>query len=155
MIHFEVYTDGGFSFKKKQGSWAYVVVRKGKVIASDSGLMEYEGVTSQQSEMKAIISALGFLSDNTHPNQGKVSICLTSDSQYCVKGLMEWVHNWKRNNWINSSGNTVANKAAWKKMVERAEVFGKCRLEWVKGHNGNHYNEIVDRMCNEQLGRKV
>lgn len=155
MAHLQIYTDGGFSKKQgNRGSWAYVIVHDGKIIHQAKGT--FEDTTSQRMEMTAIRKALRYVAEQTYPNFHNVTITVTSDSQYCVKGLTEWWPNWKKNGWINSSGNQVANLKFWKALLPLAhETFKHVDFQWVRGHNGHYYNEIADRLCNEALGRNV
>lgn len=156
MAHIDIFTDGGFSFKQKKGSYGFVIIHKDTVIYTEKGVYDYDGVTSQQMEMTAIRKALKHVAEHTFPYQHTVTISLTSDSQYCIKGLTEWWQGWKSRGWRTSGGEPVKNLKHWKAMLPLAhETFKSVDLHWVKGHDGNHYNEMADRLCNEALGRKV
>lgn len=155
MAHLDIFTDGGFSRKQGNvGSWAFVIIHNDKIIHQDSGTVQ--NTTSQQMEMNAIRKALKYVAEQTFPNFHNVTITLTSDSQYCVKGLTEWWPDWKRRGWRTSGGEPVKNLNIWKALLPLAhETFKSVEFKWVRGHNGNYYNEIADRLCNEALGRKV
>ena len=37
------------------------------------------------------------------------SILILTDSQYVLKGITQWIHKWKKNNWKNSKNEDVKN----------------------------------------------
>jgi len=75
---------------------------------------------------------------------------LVSDSQYVLKGLSEWRAGWERRNWRNSKNEPVANQELWRKLFAVADAR-RVGVRWVRGHNGDHYNEMADRLANEAL----
>ena len=58
----------------------------------------------------------------------------------------KWYSKWLVNGWINSKKEPVANKNLWKSLIP---FFEAENIEFVKvkGHAGNKYNEIVDKMA--------
>jgi ribonuclease HI len=66
----------------------------------------------------------------------------TSDSQYLVKGINEWRHNWKRSGWKRKTG-AIRNLELWKALdVEIARHDFEAK--WVRGHRGHPENEYAD-----------
>lgn len=147
---FIVYTDGASSPKQehKVGGWAYIIMHEhtgGQI--SDSG---YEvDTTNNRMELRSIIESLEFIKGLGTPKQGEGSVDVTihSDSQYCVKGITEWIAGWKRTNWKN---NSVKNVDMWKKLDKLVSDDSlNIDFKWVRGHNGDEHNEEVDRLCVE------
>ena len=78
---------------------------------------------------------------------------LVSDSQYVLKGLTEWRAGWERKGYRNSKGEPVANLALWKQLFAAADAR-KVTTRWVRGHNGDVYNERADALANKALATK-
>ena len=97
-------------------------------------------------ELQAVLEALQWGKDNNRTN-----VLIYSDSQYCVKGANVWMHGWCKKNWKKAHvkrGGELKNMDLWK------QIYGlycetKCRLEWVRGHNGNCFNELCDGLANK------
>lgn len=73
------------------------------------------------------------------------STVVYGDSQYVIKGVSQWLAGWKAKNWIKSTGEPVLNREKWERIdsLNRAEI----QYQWVRGHDGDLGNEIVDRGC--------
>jgi ribonuclease HI len=69
----------------------------------------------------------------------ETTIKFYSDSQYVVKSINEWRHNWKKKNY---SG--VKNADLFVPLFDFWDTRKNLSIEWVRGHNGNEYNEIAD-----------
>lgn len=101
--------------------------------------------TSNREELLAIIEALSVL--KFHDKK----VFVYSDSQYCVKGITEWIKGWKRKNWKTSFEEDVKNKDLWIRLDELVQEFSDISFEWVRGHAENDYNNRVDKMCQDAL----
>jgi ribonuclease HI len=65
-----------------------------------------------------------------------------SDSQYLVKGMMEWMPGWKRRGWKRKAG-PIENLELWKQL-DAELARHDMRARWVRGHAGHPENEYVD-----------
>ncbi|PML09897.1 RNase H family protein [Vibrio lentus] len=67
------------------------------------------GGTTDSSELEliALIEAIAYAKDGD---------CLYSNSEYCVKGVNEWLDNWKEKGWRKSDKKPVANSHLWKRI---------------------------------------
>ena len=144
MIH--IYTDGGCSGNPGPGGWAYVMVEKGG--AGDTVIAEkWDGeknTTNNRMELLAVINALDSLKSPAP------QLTLYTDSQYVQKGITEWIHNWKRNNWRTSGKQPVKNQDLWMALDALAAAF-PIQWVWVKGHAGNTYNERCDALTQRAI----
>jgi ribonuclease HI len=75
---------------------------------------------------------------------------LVSDSQYVLKGLTEWRAGWERRGFRNSKNEPVANLGLWKRLYQVADAR-TVKTRWVRGHNGDVYNERADALANQAL----
>ena len=56
----------------------------------------------------------------------------------------------ERRGFRNAKGEPVANLALWKRLFALADAR-RVSTRWVRGHNGDHYNEMADRLANEAM----
>ena len=88
-----IYTDGACRGNPGPGGWG-AILRYGKHEKELKGFAEH--TTNNQMEMMAAICALEKLKHSC-------KVKLYSDSSYLVKGMTEWIHGWKKNNFKNIS----------------------------------------------------
>jgi ribonuclease HI len=145
----KIFTDGGCSGNPGPGGWAYVMVLRTfqgeKVVASAKGSQPH--TTNNRMELTAVISSLRAIKTMSGiPHHALVC----TDSQYVQKGITEWIQKWKKNSWRTSDKKPVKNQDLW---MELDSLSGELSLdwEWVKGHAGNTYNELCDRMTQEAI----
>jgi ribonuclease HI len=110
-----------------------------------------EEVTNNRMELLAVIEGLNYLKDQYGASIFR-EIIVQSDSQYVIKGITEWVINWKRNNWRTAGGKDVKNIDLWKKLITTTKLFTK-EIEWkhVKGHNGHMLQEKADKLATDSV----
>lgn len=89
-------------------------------------------------ELTAAIEALNHLKKGAR-------ITLYTDSEYLQKGIEDWLPRWLEKNWKGSSGK-VANRDLWEDLSEAARKH-HITWQWLKGHAGNHWNLVVDRLA--------
>lgn len=99
--------------------------------------------TNQIAELRALFEAVV-----AHP--GADPLLIESDSQYAIKCASEWLPSWKRKGWKTASGGAVKNLELVQS-IDRAitDRVGPVRFRWVRGHVGNHYNEMADKLAGE------
>ena len=102
--------------------------------------------TSSRMELMAAIVALEELP------AGSV-VKLTSDSQYAVKGITEWVPNWRRNGWKTAGRKSVKNQDLWHRLHLAAQRHN-ITWSWVRGHDGNPGNERSHTLAEDAARRQ-
>ena len=75
-----------------------------------------------------------------------IEIKIYTDSQYVKNGITEWIINWKKNGWKTANKKKVSNKELWIELDENVSIHD-VEWFWVRGHSGNHYNEIADKLA--------
>lgn len=133
------FSDGGCRGNPGPGGW-------GAVVKLDKTL-ELNGfdpsTTNNKMELTGAIVAL----QNTPVGS---EVTLSTDSQYVIKGITEWIHGWKRKGWMTAGKDPVKNVELWKQLD--AEVSKrKVSWEWVKGHAGHPENERCDELANQAM----
>jgi ribonuclease HI len=72
-------------------------------------------------------------------------VIFTSDSQYLVRAMKEWIAGWVRRNWKRKAG-PVENADLWKRLLP---IAGRHEIDWrwVRGHAGHPQNEYADHLA--------
>ncbi|HLD76674.1 MAG TPA: ribonuclease HI [Rickettsiales bacterium] len=136
----KIYTDGACSGNPGKGGFGAVLLYKHHK-KEISGFEK--DTTNNRMELRAVIEALKIVKKS-------VSIVVYTDSKYVQNGISEWIHSWKKNGWKNASKKPIKNVDLWMALDLEAQ---KHRIEWkwVKGHNGDKYNEIADELARMAL----
>jgi len=92
-------------------------------------------------ELTAVIEAI-----NSVPADEPVEI--RSDSTYVVNCFRdEWWKGWLARGWRNSQRQPVANRDLWEPLINMVNERGNVTFSWVKAHNGDPLNELVDQLA--------
>ena len=102
--------------------------------------------TNNRMELTAIIEALQQL---TRPCR----VSITTDSQYVVKGMTEWIEGWQHKGWKNSKKEAVLNRDLWEALLNASRQHS-ITWNWVRGHAGHAENERCDQLARDALSRK-
>ena len=134
----EIYTDGSCLGNPGVGGWAFLIL-KGDQLISKSG--SAKNSTNNRMELTAAIKALEYL-------KGEKILKINTDSSYLKNGINLWIYNWKKNNWLNSKKENVKNKELWielELLTKNKDIY----WNWVKAHNDNKFNNMVDSLARE------
>ena len=117
----------GWAWVTEDGRWASGSLRAG---------------TNNIGELLALLDAL-----DSH--QPVADLTLLIDSQYVIDSYTKWMDGWARNNWITSSGSSVANREIMQQLIEvraarRARGLPDAKLVKVRGHSGHVLNAWAD-----------
>jgi ribonuclease HI len=138
MQGFELFTDGACSGNPGPGGWGFIL--RGPGIAGEC--VERGGepaTTNNRMELLAVIHGLERVPDGA-------AVLVTTDSEYCVKGLTEWMDGWKRRGWRKADKKPVMNRDLWERLdAQRTRV--RVRAAWIRGHNEHPENERCDRLA--------
>ena len=136
MTHVEIFTDGACSCNPGPGGWGAIMRTKGIEKELSGGEKD---TTNNRMEMMAVIAALEAL-------QRGCRVKITTDSQYVMKGMLEWLPGWKKRNWQTAAKKPVKNIDLWKRLEKAAETH-QLEWEWVRGHQGHVENERADQLA--------
>jgi ribonuclease HI len=73
------------------------------------------------------------------------SIVFTSDSNYLIQGMRDWVHTWAARGW-HRKGGPVENLDLWAELVTAARRH-RIQWRWIRGHAGHPKNEYANRIA--------
>lgn len=72
-------------------------------------------------------------------------VCFRSDSQYLIRGMREWVPQWKTRGWRRRGG-AVENLELWMEL-DRESQRHRVRWSWLRGHAGDPKNEYANYLA--------
>lgn len=132
----EIFSDGACSGNPGPGGYG-TILRYGEHVKELSGFDSE--TTNNRMELLGAIAGLEALKRSS-------LVRLTTDSQYLVKGMTEWIDGWQRKGWKNSKKAEVANRDLWERLLIQG---AKHQIEWcwVKGHDGHAENERCDELA--------
>ena len=137
-----IYTDGACSGNPGPGGWG-VLLQYGD---SEKTLKGGDpNTTNNRMEMMAAIKAIEAINE-TYTGE----IILWTDSTYVMKGITEWIHGWKKKNWVKSDKKPVINTDLWK-VLDNLNSQKNIQWNWVKGHAGVEGNERADELARQGL----
>lgn len=129
---YTIYADGSCIQNPGQGAFAYVILQQDKIIKKKS--KAYRHTTNNRMEILGVIEALKSLPPS------KVEIF--SDSQYLVNSVNKrWLTNWYAKDFQG-----IKNPDLWRTLHFLLKTHLTTFI-WIKGHNGNTYNELCDKMA--------
>ncbi|MGB1912575.1 MAG: ribonuclease HI [Porticoccaceae bacterium] len=136
----EIFTDGACRGNPGPGGWG-ALLRYGD---NERSLWGGEPeTTNNRMELMAVIQGLSAL-------QRSCDVKLTSDSTYVLKGIQEWMPNWKKKGWKTAAKKPVKNADLWMQLDELVALH-TIDWQWVKGHSGHRENEIADQLANRGI----
>ena len=74
-------------------------------------------------------------------------VALYSDSSYVVNGISKgWAKGWRKRGWVKADRQPAVNPDLWGQLLDLIEGLN-ITFNWVKGHNGNPFNERCDELA--------
>jgi ribonuclease HI len=120
-----IYTDGSCLKNPGPGGFAFIIIFENyELHFADS----VNHTTNNRMELTAVIEALKYCTET--------KITFFTDSKYVINCAL---NKWKKNK----------NNDLWNAYTFLAKNFD-ISFTWIKGHSGNYYNELVDKMANTQ-----
>lgn len=148
-----IFTDGACSENPGPGGWA-VVINTTKGCHTFSGNEQL--TTNNRMELRAVIEAFKrIIGKETGRDKPLHEYDIYSDSAYVVNTINNhWIEAWQKNNWQTTKREDVKNRDLWEEFSElrtKANKLGiSITLNKVKGHSGNTFNELVDKLAREE-----
>ncbi|MFT4768882.1 MAG: ribonuclease HI [Glaciecola sp.] len=140
MKKIELFTDGACRGNPGPGGWGALLCYADKERELYGAAAD---TTNNRMELSAAIEGLAALSESC-------AVRLVTDSTYVLKGITEWLPNWKRRGWKTSAKKPVANADLWQ-LLEVQNQRHTVTWEWVKGHSGHPGNERADALANRAI----
>ncbi|NVN92623.1 MAG: ribonuclease HI [Desulfuromonadales bacterium] len=136
----EIFGDGACSGNPGPGGFGAILRYNGHEKEIRGGQPH---TTNNRMELTAVIEALRLI---TRPCR----ITVTTDSQYLVKGMTEWIKGWQRKGWQNSKKEPVLNRDLWEELLKLSSQH-TITWQWIRGHNGHAENERCDQLARQAI----
>ena len=145
-----IYTDGACSGNPGPGGWAMV-------FNTDDKCKTYSGyeveTTNNRMELLAFLKSLEKIYKDKYKQENTYEIF--SDSAYVVNGInCGWLYNWKMNGWKTKTKDDIKNRDLWERIEFYISAFKvdktNVNVIKVKGHAGNTFNELVDKLAKKE-----
>lgn len=139
----EIYTDGSCIGNPGPGGWGVLILSKEKTKLSGNN----PDTTNNRMEMTAIIKALEWVHENhaqknhTQENIHALKITIYSDSNLLIQTLTK---GWKRKKNID----------LWAQ-IDKLRAWLNINWVWVKAHDTNKYNNLVDKLAQSEAKKLV
>ena len=136
-----IFTDGSSKGNPGPGGWGAVIVTPDGQVSERGGGAPL--TTNNKMELTGAIEALAFVASTV----GRVTVY--TDSTYVLKGIQDWLPNWRRRGWKTAAGGEVMNRDLWERLTAVASARGPRAIEWryVRGHVGTPGNERCDQIA--------
>ena len=134
------YTDGSAHPNPGPGGFGVVIVDATTDEIIDTYAKGSQKTTNNAEEMKAIIFAV------CDAAKRGVPAIIYSDSAYAINTFTNWMFSWERNGWVKGDGKVPENLELVKAFFELNKKY-KITLNKVKGHVGDKYNEMADKLA--------
>jgi ribonuclease HI len=102
----------------------------------------YHVATSNRAELRAATAALECQMWGT---EGWHTATIATDSTYVVEGITKWVPRWQLRQWTKATGEEVANKDLWKRLIHLVNRQAEAGCEVCFWHVSREHNERADR----------
>lgn len=120
----QIFTDGSCSGNPGPGGWAFVEV---DTFYQERGFNKH--TTNNEMELFAIHKALEYAK-----KKEATDVKIVTDSLYSMNVCLGY---WQKKK----------NTELITKIEEQIKEFKSVGFQWVKGHSGNQYNELVDKLA--------
>lgn len=168
MINVEIYTDGACKGNPGPGGFGWVMLIKdretNKVIEKFYRAYGVKQTTNNRMELNAVIDSLEHLElylvekyGTQDPTVKMYKTTVYSDSAYVCNAFNKgWINKWSQENF-----NKIKNPDLWKAIISvNTQLLNAnsgsfyLNFNWVKGHNGEEYNEEADQLASFACGEE-
>ncbi len=129
-----IYTDGSAKGNPGNGGYGTVLISGNNTKRLSQG---YTLTTNNRMELLAVIVGLETL-------KRACLVTIYSDSKYVVDSVEKgWVFDWEKKGFKGKK-----NIDLWKRFLTVFNIHS-VKFQWIKGHSGNKYNELCDKLAVE------
>lgn len=112
----------------------------GQVVRFDYWVSD-RATTNNRMALRSVIEAFRILGA-----KGKTQrVVFTSDSNYIVKGMTEWLPGWIARGWARKGG-AIENLELWREAADAVRPH-EVQWVWVRGHDGHAQNEYANDLA--------
>jgi len=141
---YKIFADGSYSKNEEQSGFA-------GIIEDEKGNQQVfqECLPVKSSNLIELLAVTEGLKRLIHIDKIQVN----TDSRYVIRGLIQWVHFWKLNNWHTAQGNKVKYASHWQQ-IDKLSDNKLIELKWIKGHSGDVNHSYCHQMAKQLATNK-
>jgi ribonuclease HI len=132
----QLITDGACLGNPGPGGWAAILRYNGHTREMFGSAPH---TTNNRMELTAAIEGLRAIKESCE-------VEVVTDSEYVKNGITQWIHGWKRKNWIKSDKKPVLNADLWRDL-DAETARHKTTWTWTKGHASHDDNNRADELA--------
>ena len=140
MKKIDLFTDGACSGNPGPGGWGTLLRYNGHEKELSGG---EPMTTNNRMEMRAVIEGLRAV-------KPRCTVTVHTDSEYVMKGVTQYLENWKKRGWKTSDKKDVKNIDLWQEL-DALLPLNIVKWVWVRGHSGHVENERVDALARASI----
>ena len=141
-----IYSDGSAHPNPGPGGFGVVVCDDNNNLITTYGRQfPDQKVTNNEMEIKSILYIM--LNYGCKDCDWSRPPLVYSDSAYCVNIFNDWMFTWQRNGWTKSDHKPPENLKLIQAYYNWYMKGYRIELLKVKGHNGNKWNELADKIA--------
>lgn len=123
------------------GAASLIEVRSGPALVRRDVYISSPATTNNRMALNGAIATLALMS-----SRGKrLNVVFVSDSQYLIKGMTEWLPDWRARGWRRKTGK-VLNLELWK-TLDHVSREHHVVWRWIRGHSGDPKNEYANDLA--------
>ncbi len=135
-IH-QIFADGSFVSKTGlSGFGGFILTPSGERKTFSAS---FNGGSNNLMELLAVTEGLKQL-------RTKDEIQINTDSRFVIRGLVQWIHFWRHNNWQTAYGKKVKFDAEWQRIDELCKNK-LIEFRWIKGHSGDEKQSFCHHLA--------
>lgn len=126
----KLYTDGSYAHETNRSAYAGIVIGRDNTRDSFNG--SFPGGSSSLVELLAVYEGLKRVA-------GEQAVQVHTDSRFVIRGLAQWIHFWRLNDYHMAYGRKVRYAKQWQQIDALCE--GRLlELKWIKAHSADKYH---------------
>ncbi len=136
-----IFTDGSSLGNPGPGGWG-AIVAEGETVFELGDAEKH--TTNNRMELTAAIEALHAIKNKSGDT------VVHTDSSYVIRGITQWISDWKKRDWTTKAKKPVENRDLWGKLdllASERESLGTVSWKHVGGHVGIAGNERADEIA--------
>ena len=133
----KIFTDGSFTPDSMKSGYG------GIIKYSDGGHDIFSRTfSSGGSNLMELLAVLEGLNRLRSINEIQVN----TDSRFVIRGMVQWMHFWKHNDWQTAYGRQVRFEEHWRQLFGLSEDK-LIEFKWIKGHSGHLEQEFCHNLA--------
>lgn len=144
-----VYVDGSFRCKTYKAGFG--IVFPNREMNNISMIIDDTKKTNIRAELFAILYGIKYCYEYIIANSTEKVIEINTDSEFSINVITKWLPTWLNNGFRKADGKKVENEDIMILLTNYLNTLYedniKLNMKFIKGHNGDVYNEEADKLA--------